>query len=392
MRLKTIFSFLFPAILALFLIAASEQSSTFTFRTHTLATDLKGGYQVEAFDVNQDGREDLIALASGITDLVWFENPGWERHILISGLQRMINMAANKDRSGKVSIGIAWGFANNPERSIGNVGILSAPADLEDSWKLQEIDRLTTSHRLRWADIEGNGEKVLINAPLAGASSRAPEYRDSLPLVFYRQGTWRRESISNELSGVLHGIRVADWDGDGREDLLTAGFLGVHLFKRDQRRNWVTTLLLKGSTEPWPRSGASEIAVGRLDKSRFFATIEPWHGHELVFYAMNQDRWERRAIDGSLTDGHTLLTVDLNQDGRDEILAGYRGSGGGVHIYRSTDRSGNSWNKEILDRGIAAAGCTAVDLNQDGKIDLACIGSSSANLKWYENMGHVQKN
>jgi hypothetical protein len=28
-----------------------------------------------------------------------------------------------------------------------------------------------------------------------------------------------------------------------------------------------------------------------------------------------------------------------------------------------------------------------VDLNGDGRPDIACIGSATANLKWYENLG-----
>ncbi|MFY9570394.1 MAG: hypothetical protein WAV20_03195 [Blastocatellia bacterium] len=38
------------------------------------------------------------------------------------------------------------------------------------------------------------------------------------------------------------------------------------------------------------------------------------------------------------------------------------------------------------DGGIAAAGCAVLDLNGDGRLDLACIGSATANLKWYENL------
>ena len=51
------------------------------FEKTTIADDLVGGYQVIPCDVNGDGRPDLIALASGMTDLVWFENPTWDRHV-----------------------------------------------------------------------------------------------------------------------------------------------------------------------------------------------------------------------------------------------------------------------------------------------------------------------
>jgi len=41
------------------------------FTEHTIANDLEGGYQVVAADVNHDGKMDLIALASGQSELVW---------------------------------------------------------------------------------------------------------------------------------------------------------------------------------------------------------------------------------------------------------------------------------------------------------------------------------
>jgi hypothetical protein len=90
-------------------------------------------------------------------------------------------------------------------------------------------------------------------------------------------------------------------------------------------------------------------------------------------------------IDDSLRDGHTILTADLNGDGSDEVIAGYRGKG--VNVYYAQDPQGERWSKQVLDDSISAAACAIVDLNGDGRPDIACIGSSTANLKWYENLG-----
>src|SRR5262245_21929315 len=359
------------------------------FREHTVATDLRGGYQVVAIDVNHDGRTDLIALASGMKELVWYENPGWQRHVIAGQLSRMINLAAwDVDGDGIPEIALAHEFSNNPGQSQGLVSWLKHKGDPKEPWEITEFDRLPTSHRLRWADIEGKGRKVLVNAPLAGSEARPPEFRDKVPLVFYRPGALKREKISTALEGVLHGILIYDWDQDKREDILTASFLGLDLFRFGKDGHWQQLHLASGNPDPWPKGGASEIAVGRLGKEKFLCSIEPWHGNQVVIYRQKRQTWERQVIDDALVDGHTLLVADLDRDGRDEILAGFRGKGQSVYLYSSDDANGLHWARRALDDGgIAAASCVAADLNHDGRIDLACIGSATANLKWYENIG-----
>jgi len=359
------------------------------FAEHTIATGLTGGYQVVVADINHDGKPDLIALASGMKELLWFENPGWQKHVLVSNMSGLINCAAyDIDGDGIPEIALASGFATDPEKSLGTVSILKHKGDPAQPWEITEIDRLSTSHRLRWADVDGNGKKALINAPLAGAQTKAPEYRGSVPLVCYRPGSWKREVISEELQGVLHGIFITDWDKDGREDILTASFLGIDLFTLDRNKRWQRTQIAKGNQDPWPRSGSSEIAVGKLGGDRFLGAIEPWHGNQVVVYLKQRQAWQRQVIDATLNDGHVLLTADLNQDGRDEIIAGYRGQGRSVYVYTADDAKAPRWSRQVLDDGgISAAGCAVADLNGDGRLDVVCIGMATANLKWYENLG-----
>src|SRR3954468_4132557 len=63
-----------------------KAQASLAFNEHIIANDLRGGYHVAVADLNRDGWPDIIALAAGGPDLVWYENPGWERHVLISGL------------------------------------------------------------------------------------------------------------------------------------------------------------------------------------------------------------------------------------------------------------------------------------------------------------------
>ena len=70
------------------------------------------------------------------------------------------------------------------------------------------------------------------------------------------------------------------------------------------------------------------------------------------------------------------------------MVAGFRGKGRSVFIYYPEDAKGANWSKHILDDGgMGAAACAIADLNGDGRPDIACIGSATTNLKWYENKG-----
>ena len=186
--------------------------------------------------------------------------------------------------------------------------------------------------------------------------------------MLYRPGVWKREEISSAEEGVMHGIYVSG------STLYTASFLGIHsyVFKG---RQWVRHEVTKGDPAPWPKSGSSDVAVAR----RFVAAIEPWHGTQVAVYTGKK----RIVIDSTLKEGHTLSVVDFDGDGREEILAGDRGVGGGVYVWKL---SGKEWVRQTIDGpGMRANACAAVDLNGDGRVDIACIGGATTNLVWYEN-------
>lgn len=355
------------------------------FVEHTIATDVLGGYQVIVTDLNKDGKPDLIALGSSMSELVWYENPGWQRHVIAGGFTKMINLVIIESGPHPVIV-MATNFSSEPKNSLGIVSVLEPEnGDIYKPWKVKEIDRLPTSHRLRLADIDGSGNKVVINAPLSAADASSPDYKGHIPLVYYKPGEWKRHLIGDENEGVMHGICIIDWDNDGRDEILTASFVGIHLYKFLPNNKWTRTEIAKGNPTLWPKSGSSDLAIGNLGNQRFLCSIEPWHGNQVVVYREEKGKWVRQVIEESFKEGHALLTADLNNDGKDEIIAGYRLEGGGAFIYTADDDNGLHWTRHDLDRKISAASCAVVDLNGDGKPDITCIGSATADLKWYEN-------
>jgi hypothetical protein len=364
------------------------------FYPHIVATGLRGGYQVVATDMNGNGRIDLIALGSQATELVWYENPYWTPHVIIRGMPRMINLAAaDADGDGIPELALAYEISTNAAQSQGKLAILKANGDPRNLWTATEIDAIPTSHRVRFARI--NGQAILINAPIVNAGTRDgfndPD-RLPVPLRAYRPPSWTMETITNANQGVVHGLFTGDWTGDGHDDVLTAGYTGIFVHSLQRDGSWSRTELAKGDPAEWPQGGASDIAAGMLRGQRFFVTNEPFHGNQVVVYARGAGNvWERNVIDTRLVFSHALTLVDSNGDGSHEIVSGGtrgpagspRGTKPGVFFYRPTDAAGRTWERLVLDPAMAAQNCVTADITGNGRMDVACIDDS---LKWYENM------
>ncbi len=370
----------------LLLHAQAPATGTVEFVAHEIGTGLRGGYQVVIADVNKDGKPDIIALASGIPELVWYENPSWTRHVIAAGQSQMINTAAyDIDGDGIPELALAQGFTTTTKTSTGILSILTHGADPAAPWTSKEIDRIPTAHRLRWIDADGSGKKMLVMAPLIGMDSAAPDYKTPVSIYFYRAPDFKREVVTDTFTGLIHGIEPMAWEGVKGQALMSAGFMGIYLH-RFANGKWTPTEMTKGGPDAWPKSGTSDISLGKLCAQKFIATIEPWHGNQVVIYKPNGSTWSRQMIDDGITDGHSIVTLDIDGDGRDEVIAGQRGGARSLMLYRAS-ADGATWSKRVIDEGgMAGAGCAAADLNADKRVDIVCIGTATANLNWYENV------
>ena len=74
--------------------------------------------------------------------------------------------------------------------------------------------------------------------------------------------------------------------------MLTASYEGVNLSDRDGRASGRGTQLGAGNQDnPKGNRGASEIKLGKLKGgTKFIATIEPWHGNQVVVYTAAGER------------------------------------------------------------------------------------------------------
>ena len=357
-------------------------------------------------DVNGDGRHDILALSSEENIVAWYQNPSWRERSVTSSTEKNISLAP-LFRQGYPAEGLALASGFNLDRAEegGEIWWASPRATADEEWNLTLVGKVPGSHRLRWADLDGDGRQELLVVPIVGAGSRPPDYSVPAEITWFempesllaghaaaglqQSSQWVPHLINDSLT-LAHGVHIMDWNGDGRDEVLTASAQGVSLFESTGKgadRKWKRTLLTAGERDE-RYHGASEIGVGKMYGHRFLATIEPWHGDKVAVYPQGQSGFsQRHVIDSSFNNGHALVCADLDGDGNDEIIAGYRGQGTSLFIYYATDESGAAWERETLDTEMAAAGLAIGDINGDGRPDIIAIGSSTANVKWYENLG-----
>src|ERR1043166_1467261 len=154
------------------------------FRMVELPEKLSVGYAVICVDVNGDGKKDIVVVDT--TRVIWFENPSWKVHTIISSLTKPDNVcidAYDIDGDGKIdfALGAEWKPFNT--NSGGTLQWLKRGKTLDDAWSVYPIDSEPTVHRIRFADIDGDGKKSLISVPLMGRGSSAKNnWTDGSPL------------------------------------------------------------------------------------------------------------------------------------------------------------------------------------------------------------------
>lgn len=368
---------------------------TAPFKIHRIAKDIGQGYSLAVTDMNRDGKPDLVALGLTADAVIWYENPDWTPHVVVTAQDAPKPVyldAADIDGDGIPEILLAFRFNTDPHKDQGTVALLKPDGDPRKPWKIQRvIDNVPSDHRVRFADIAGTGKLAIVIAPiLAGTATGFPDPdRNVTPLYVYRAETgWKRETISLENRGVTHGLNIQRLS-DAGEAVMTSGYSGtnIHEFKSGA---WVRTPLTSGLNAPWPGGGSSDVMFGHVGGNRFYVTIEPFHGKMVVVHLPDgKGGYTRQVIDDQLVNGHALTLVDVDGDGNDEIVAGGNGSSQSLYFYKAADASGRQWTRFQMDDDMAPAACQTVDLKGSGKkTDIVCLSMREPyRLTWYEYSG-----
>lgn len=308
------------------------------------------------FDVNGDGRLDVIAGSFLPTEVHWFENPGdealrlgklWPRHLLVD--------TGNTCNEGQVMQDIdgdgrpEW-IVNSWKKDVPTV-----------VWRLVEKTK-TADPKQDKKKADGDG-------------------------AIYEM---KPHNLGEVGSG--HGLAAGDINGDGLADVL----VGQGWYQQPSSDPWNQPWKFHAD---WELHSSLPMIVVDLDKDGDGDLIFG-NGHDYGLFWWQNDgqdesgkiRWTENEIDRSYSQPHSLAWSDVDGDGEADLITGKRYFGhngrdpGGMEMpclyYYRWHAKTKKFTRHTIEEGHVGCGLQIVvaNLNDDQKIDIAVAGKSGTYL------------
>lgn len=236
-----------------------------------------------------------------------------------------------------------------------------------------------------WGDLDGDGDLDLATCTLGAVTEALWLENTGAPTL----PQWPEHVIFSGLPGVPDEILVADWNRDGRADVV-ANCGGLEVWgltaPPDPAASWLPTVLGSALT------GRTGLAEGDIDRDGDIDII--WGNGWLENPGAFVPGWSDHIIAPSWPPASRALVTDLNQDGRpDVVLASVAGPEGVAWFAGPADPASGIWSATpVGNQGFSGiASLAAGDFDADGDLDIFVAedrsGPDPDKMALFENSG-----
>jgi hypothetical protein len=391
-------------------VCAEEPESDFLhFETVIVDAAVTDSYFTVAFDVNNDGRQDIVKSGLGnpgrdLAEIVWYENPAWTKHTICQ-LNVPVGLAnVDVDGDGFRDLIVSHDYEYcifGCEADNGRVSWLRNPGGnwADSTWKRHYIGDLMATHRLRVGSFTEPEAFEIMAFPVTGGV-RGDIHAPAQIKVFTRPrnplASERWESTGAlDNQRLLHGETVRKFlaeQGDQSDSVLLASEAGITWMRYSKETGWIGKNLSSGELGQVDKSpsrfkGSGDVDVGRLGRTEFAFLVaqEPFHGTAIALYTRNKKlpfadaTWKREIIDifgepNARGEGpiHHLLCGNFDDDTDDEFVVALRGpnESNGVYLYDFTEN--RKWRRQRLSQ-FSASRLAFADFNGDNLLDIVSV-------------------
>ena len=256
------------------------------------------------------------------------------------------------------------------------------------SWRNYYVSEgeLPGAYDVTVADLDGDGELELA----------ASGWRIGNQFCWFkrRNGQWERHFVDRDM-GEARAICAADFDGDGRIDLLGTACTGNQVV---WYRNVGDETGLKWQKHvideaPGPYHGhpVDIDGDGNTDAVMAIRNRQDTNAGSIVWYendgSPEATPWDKHLI-GDFPGAFEAVAGDIDADGQMEVIASSVGEGR-VALFKHDGDLRGQWQMQVLkENWTGVTQPILADLDGDGRLDLAVVAASGGNeLRWWKNEG-----
>lgn len=291
------------------------------------------GSTVVVHDLDGDGRNDVITGDPATLTMYWFRNTGgsWVRYTLTDEV--LCHNIDFGDLNGDGRTDMACADASAKQKLVW----LVAPVDPTQVWAASTIDPSRAVWGAKIADIDRDGRlDVVSGRAWYGNTGASPWPR--YPFTESSDSMRPRDVWQGAFFNDQSYLSVLDLNGDGRLDIVATLFAGspegrvsAFLAPSDPTSGgWQEVVLDPGplfsvhsqAAADFDGSGRVQVMVGEMEVGGYGFGVNP--DPKILIYrltgsAADASGWERIRINGGI---HEAAAVDVDKDGRVDILAG----------------------------------------------------------------------